>query len=121
MAGRHRRTSRYEYRRCRPGLTQRYGVVTDEHLITLWAENRAKAVRIAEFICSRAEAEDIVSEVMLYLLEHRDFLKAPPGRAYFFKTVTNAARRRHLYAWARHVVAMDSHDLLIAEEMMARV
>jgi hypothetical protein len=47
MAGRDRPTCRYEHRRRRPGLTQRYGVVTEEAIVALYLEHRAYAIRLA--------------------------------------------------------------------------
>jgi hypothetical protein len=43
-----------------------------------------------------------------------------PGPAYFRTAVRQHALRLRLYAWAKHVVAMDPEDVLYAEQAMAR-
>jgi DNA-directed RNA polymerase specialized sigma24 family protein len=95
-----------------------YGVVTEQDIVELFEAHRATARRLAERICGPLEGEDVVSDVVAWLLEHRDYLQSPPGVAYFFQAVTNNARRRLLYAWARYVVAMDQGDLVLAEQAM---
>jgi hypothetical protein len=59
-----------------------------------------------------------VQDVILYLLQKRDYLPRAPGPKYFFKAVQRTALRRHLYAWSKYVVAMDPGDLILAEQAM---
>jgi DNA-directed RNA polymerase specialized sigma24 family protein len=99
-----------------PGLTEYHGVVTEQDILDLYLAHRAPAVRLARSIVG-VEGEDVVHDVTLYLLEKRDYLRDPPGAAYFFTAVRHAALRRLLYAWSRCVVAMDPETLVIAEEM----
>ena len=117
--GRHRRTCLYERRRRRPELTrltERRGVVTEAVIVALYREHRPRAVQLARRFVG-AEAEDVVHDVTLYLLERRDYLRAVPGAAYFLTAVRRTALRR-LQAWSsRHVVAMDPETLVIAEQM----
>jgi len=56
---------------------------------------------------SAPEAEDVVHDVTVYLLEKRDDLTAIPGKAYFLTAVRNGALRWLLYAWSRRTVVMD--------------
>jgi hypothetical protein len=120
LAGRHGAKCLYARRQRRPGLSEYVGVVTEADIVALFETHRAKAVRVAEHICGRVEGEDVVSDVVAWLLEHRDYLQRTPGPAYFFQAVTNNALRRRLYAWARYVVAMDPETLVIVEQMMTR-
>lgn len=117
-AGRHGASCRYRQRRRRPGLTTVYGVVTEEEIVDLWLAQRARAIRIARAIVGDADAEDVVHDVTLYLLEKRPYLKDAPGRAYFLTAVKHTALRRLLYAWSRYVVAMDPETLVLAEQAM---
>ena len=114
--GRHQRSCLYEQRQRRPGLTEFYGVVTEQDIIALYLEHREHAVRIARRIVG-ADAEDVVHDVTLYLLEKRDYLRDAPGRGYFLTAVKHTALRRLLYAWARLVVAVDPETLVIIEQM----
>src|SRR5439155_16839520 len=114
--GRHQRSCLYEQRQRRPGLTEFYGVVTEQDIIALYLEHREHAVRIARRIVG-ADTEDVVHDVTLYLLEKRDYLRDAPGRGYFLRAVKNTAVRRLLYAWSRYVVAMDPETLVIVEQM----
>jgi hypothetical protein len=116
-ASQHAARCRFQRRRRRPGR-QRYGVVTVEHILDLFVRLRAPSVRLAEGIAGRLHGEDVVSEVVTYLLEHRDFLRQPPPPRYFLTAVRNTALRRLLYAWSRYVVAMDPEDLVLAEQAM---
>ena len=114
--GRHQRTCLYEQRDRRPGLTERYGVVTEQEILDLYLEHRDHAVRIARGIVG-ADAEDAVHDVTAWLLEKRDYLRDAPGAAYFLTAVKHTALRRLLYAWARLVVAVDPETLVIIEAM----
>jgi Sigma-70 region 2 len=89
-AGRHGPGCLYERRRRRPGLTERCEVVTEQDIVALYLEHRAHAIRIARRIVG-AEAEDVVQDVALYLVEKRDYLRDPPGEAYFLTAVKNSA------------------------------
>lgn len=117
--GRHGARCLYERRRRRPGLTERHGVVTEEAIVALYLEHRAHAVRLAWGIVG-AEAEDVVHDVALYLLEKREYLKDAPGEAYFLTAVKHTALRRLRYAWRRCTVLLDPGDLVIVEQMIAR-
>lgn len=117
LAGRHLQSCRYLERKRRPGLTIVHGVVTEQEIVDLWLAQRARAIRIARPIVGEADAEDVVSDVVLFLLRKRVYLKAHLGPAYFLTAVRNGALRKRLYAWARYVVAMDPEDLVIAEQM----
>jgi hypothetical protein len=68
-----------------------------------------QAERLARGIVG-ADAEDVVQDVTLYLLEKRGYQRAVPGPAYFLTAVRKAALRRLVYAWSRYVVAMDTRD-----------
>jgi DNA-directed RNA polymerase specialized sigma24 family protein len=94
--------------------------VSEAQLVDLFNTAYAKAVSLAQYVgdLNRPDAEDVVSEVFLYLWRKRDLLREPPGRAYLFKAVTHGAIRVHQSAWARHVVAMDPEDLVLAEQAM---
>lgn len=120
FAGRHGRACRYEARRRRPGLTTRYGVVSEAEITTLYLDQRAKAVRLAWSICGELLAEDVVHDVTVALLEKRDYLSRAPGEAYFLTAVRHGALRKLLYAWARYTVAMDPDQVVYAEQAMAR-
>jgi hypothetical protein len=113
--GRHGEKCLYERRRRRPGLTTVHNLVSEEDVISLYVEHRAYAVRLARAIVG-SEAEDIVQDVVTYLLEKRDYLTAVPGKAYFFQAVKHTALRRLRYAWHRYTVFLDPED---AEAMMA--
>jgi len=116
-AGRHGPRCLYERRQRRPGLRKYVGVVTEAHIVALYQAHRAHAIRIARPIVG-ADAEDVVHSVVVYLLERRDYLTAPPGEGYFLTAVRNTALRSLLYAWARFTVFMDPDDLIVAEQMM---
>jgi DNA-directed RNA polymerase specialized sigma24 family protein len=120
LGGRHGPRCRYLQRRRRPPLTIVYAVTTADDLVALYTDCYAKALRLARYVgnLSRPEAEDVVSDVFLYLWRKRDLLKAPPGRAYLFKAVEHGAIRARTHAWARNVVAMDPEDLMLAEQAM---
>jgi DNA-directed RNA polymerase specialized sigma24 family protein len=64
-----------------------------------------------------AEAEDVVHDVTLYLLEKRDYLRDAPGAAYFLTAVKNGALRRLLYASHRYTVFVDPETLVLIEAM----
>jgi hypothetical protein len=119
-AGRHGPTCRYDQRTRRPPLTIVYRVTTADDLVELFNDAYRKAVRVAQHVgeLNRPDAEDVVSDVFLYLWRKRDFLKAPPGRAYLFKAVEHGAIRARRSAWRRRVVAMDPEDLVLAEQAM---
>jgi DNA-directed RNA polymerase specialized sigma24 family protein len=119
FAGRHGASCRYNQRRRRPPLTTVYGVTTADDLVALFNDAYTKAVSIARYVgdLNRPDAEDVVSDVFLYLWRKRDLLKAPPGRAYLFKAVEHGAIRARTHAWARRVVAMDPEDVVLAEQM----
>jgi hypothetical protein len=118
QGGRHLRTCLYEQRQRRPAPTH-LGLVTEQDVVELYRAYRAQAVRIARKICHH-EAEDVVHDTTLYMLEKRDYLQPPTLKAYFFRAVWHAALRRRLYFWARSVVAMDPEALVLAEQAMAR-
>ena len=105
LGGKHGARCLYNRRQRRPGLTTRYGVVSEQEILELYLEHRAHAVQLARRIVG-ADAEDVVHDVMLYLLEKRDYLRDAPGAAYFLTAVKNTALRRLLYAWARYVVTV---------------
>ena len=117
-AGRHGPRCRYLERRRRPPLTV-YGVVDADEMIALFNECHKPAVVAARFAgeLTRPDAEDVVSTVFLWMWQHRDCLNPLTLRAYLFAAVRNGARRKHLYAWARFVVAMDPATLVVAEQM----
>lgn len=117
LAGRHGARCLYERRRRRPGLTALHNVVSQEEIAALYLAHRARAVRVAARICGPAFAEDVVHDVVLYLLEKRALLKDAPGRGYFLTAVKHGATRRLLYAWERLTVRMDPDALIIAEQM----
>lgn len=119
-AGRHARACQYETRRRRPGLTEYHGVVTEQEILAVYLAHGPTAVRLARRICGAADAEDILQNVTLYLLEKRDYFYVAPGATYFLKAVRHTARRVRHYAWARYRVAMDPADLVLAEQAMAR-
>jgi hypothetical protein len=120
FGGRHGAKCRYDVRRRRPGLTEYHGVVTEQDIVNVYLEHGRKAVRIARSICGNLEAEDVVHDLTLYLLEKRDYLRFPPTANYFLRAAQHGALRKRLYAWARFTVAMDPEDLLLAERAMAR-
>jgi hypothetical protein len=97
-------------------LTTFHGVVTEQDIVDLYLANRTKAVRIARHLCGDLHAEDCVQDVVVYMLEKRDLLTAPPNKRYFFKAVTHGAMRRHRAAWAKYVVPLDPEDLVLAEQ-----
>lgn len=68
-----------------------------------------------------AEEEGVVQDVVLYLLEKRNYLKTVPGKAYLLRAVKHTALRRLLSAAARYTVFMDPESLLIAERKMYAV
>jgi hypothetical protein len=62
----------------------------------------------------------LVTNVVLSLLERRDYMCAVPGASDFRRAVWHVALRWKLYAWSRYVVSMEPDALLVAEQMMAR-
>jgi len=54
-------------------------------------------VRLARGIAG-VDAEDVVHDVVTWLLEKLDYLPRTPGAAYFFTAVKHTALRRLLYA-----------------------
>ena len=88
-----------------------------KQITALYLAHREKAIRIAWSICQH-DAEDVVQDVALYLLEKKDYLTKVPGPAYFYTAVSRTAKRRHLYAWTKYVVAMDPETLVLAEQAM---
>jgi DNA-directed RNA polymerase specialized sigma24 family protein len=65
-----------------------------------------------------ADAEDVVFEIFLALLEKRAFLPRCPGVGYLLTAARHQALRRRLYAWERARVAMDPQVLVLAEQAM---
>jgi hypothetical protein len=116
QGGRHLRTCLYEQRQRRSPPTH-HGLVTEQDIVAIYLAHRAKAIHIARKICHH-DAEDVVHDTTIYMLEKRDVLRPPTLKQYFFQAVWNAARRRRLYFWARYVVAMDPDDLILAEQAM---
>ena len=109
----------FERRRRRPGLTVRYDVVTAPEIETLWHQYRWSVYSVARQILGEpADAEDVVSEIFLTLLEKRAFLPRCPGVGYLLTAARHQALRRKLYSWARLVVAMDPPTLVLAEQAM---
>ncbi len=88
---------RYSRRRRRPGLITRYRVVSEQSILALYLAHRTQAVRLARGIAG-VDAEDVVHDVVTWLLEKRDYLPRTPGAAYFFTAVKHTALRRLLYA-----------------------
>jgi Sigma-70 region 2 len=117
-AGHHSPTCQYLRRTRRPRLTQRVDRVPLIELLALFINHRALAVRIARSIVGDALAEDCASEVSLYLLERRVYLRRSPSPAYFYTAVRHSALRVLRSSWHRTVVAMDPDDLLAAEQAM---
>jgi DNA-directed RNA polymerase specialized sigma24 family protein len=108
----------YEDRQRRPGLTVRHDRVSEQEIEQLWAEHRWGAYDVARRIVGPTEADDVVSEVFLTLLEKRAYLRRHPDVGYLLLATRHTAIRRHLYAWAKRVVAMDPQDLRLAEQAM---
>jgi hypothetical protein len=119
FGGRHRPTCRYEQRQRRPPAVLR-DEVSEAEVLGLYLAHREYALRLARSICGEAEGEDVVQDVALYMLSRRAYLNTPVGRAYFLRAVMHTALRRHLYGWARYVVAMDPDMLEVVEAAMAR-
>jgi hypothetical protein len=105
-------------RQRRPLRTTAFHVTTSDHVIALFNACHAKAIRLAQYVgdLNQPAAEDVVSEVFLWIWMHRDYFPAPPGPALLLHVVTRAALRVHRYAWARYVVAMDPPTLVLAEQ-----
>jgi hypothetical protein len=114
--GRHQRICLYDTHQRRPGLTERHEIVTVEDILPVYLAHRAVAIRRARRICG-AEAEDVVHDVIAYLLGKRAYLRRFDA-GYFYRAVRHAALRSRLYAWSRYVVAMDPFALLLAEQAM---
>jgi len=91
--------------------------VSEQEILDLYLAHRAQAVRLVYGIVG-AEAEDVVHDVITYLLEKRDYLPHTPGARYFFTAVKHTALRRLLYAWARYVVAVDPAMLILIEQIV---
>lgn len=121
FAGQHEAKCDYRTRRRHaPSLTEYRGVVTEADVVAVYLEHGAKAVRLARSICGTLHAEDVVHDLVLYLLEKRDYLRFPPNEAYVLRAVKHGALRKLIYGWHRYTVAMDPEDLAIAEQAMAR-
>jgi len=105
-------------RRRVPGLTTKLNVVPLVELLALLITHRPAAIRLARSIVGDADAEDCVSEVGLYLLEKREYLRSVPGPSLFYTAVRHAALRLRRSSWHRRVVKMDPRDLVIAEQAM---
>jgi hypothetical protein len=99
-------------------LTRIVNKVSLLELLALFINHRGAAIRLARSIVGDALAEDCVSEVALYLLERRVYLRRAPSPAYFYVAVKHSALRVLRSAWYRHVVPMDPQDLIAAEKVM---
>lgn len=117
VAGQHNARCVYLRRTRRPRLTKILDRVELHELLAMLIRERPAAIRIARSICGGLLAEDCASEVALYLLEKRRYLRRVPTPAYFHRGVVYTALRVQRSAWHRHVVAMDPGDILIAEEV----
>jgi DNA-directed RNA polymerase specialized sigma24 family protein len=91
----------------------------DDQIVQLFNQSYRAAVRYAQSVgeFTRADAEDVVADVFLSLWKNRLYLTPPVGHAYLFVAVRNGAMRKHLYAWERHLVAMDPEALVGIERM----
>jgi DNA-directed RNA polymerase specialized sigma24 family protein len=85
----------------------------------LWHACARNAIRLARHVgrLSRADAEDVVSDVYGWLWAHRAHLVTPPGLTYVFRTVKHGAPRWHRYAWRQRVIPMDPATLRVVEQL----
>jgi DNA-directed RNA polymerase specialized sigma24 family protein len=99
-----------------------YRRVADAHVIALFEECYAKAVRLAQARghLAEAEAEDVVQDVFLAIWKTRHYFVEPPPPAYVYRAAIHSARRLHRYAWRRYVVPMAPDVLGLAEQAMYR-
>lgn len=108
FGGRHQPSCRYLRRRRRPRTPRKFvGGVTEGDILSLAAACRAEAHRTARAIVGRAEADDIVQDVLVSILQRRDYLRPPLGRAYLLSAVRQHALWTAQRPWAWRRVAVD--------------
>lgn len=92
------------------------GVVSREDIRALYEAHRARAVRFAHSLGANGDSDDIVQDVILYLIERQDFLGKPPSKAYLFTAVKHAVRCRGRSSYIQRTVWAGTQELVELEE-----
>jgi sigma-70-like protein len=116
--GRHKTSCRYTQRKRRPRLTIEHDRVTEDAVLDLYLAHGPAAVRLAARVLGKSEAQDVVHDVFVYVLEKRRYIRQVPGRAYLFTAVRHAAIRRFVRYWSRFGPTLA--ELHSAEQLLAR-
>lgn len=113
-----RRVLRAHYQGLGPTKMPYQGVVSREDIRTLYEAQRASAIRFAHSLGANGDSEDLVHDVILWLIERQDYLKAPPTKAYLFTSVKRAVMERARGSYVQRTVWVDPQELVSLEEMI---
>jgi hypothetical protein len=113
-----RRVLRAHYQGLGPTKMPYQGVVRLEDIQVLYETYRASAVRYAHRLGANGDSEDLVHDVVLWLIERQDYLKqASITKAYFFTSVRRAVLERARGTYMQRTVWVDAQGLVDLEAM----
>lgn len=95
-------------------------MVTEDVVLDCYLAHGAAAVRLAARLLGPSEAQDVVHDVFVYLLERRRHLKQAPTRGYLFVAVRHASIRRWVRYWSRVTLMCRVEEYQNAEQLLAR-
>jgi hypothetical protein len=104
-----------------PPRTPYRGVVSREDIRALYEAHREAAIRFAHRLGANGDAEDLVHDVVLYLIERLDFLAQPPTRAYFWMSIRHAVQAWRRSSYVARTLWADHHELADLEEREAAI
>jgi DNA-directed RNA polymerase specialized sigma24 family protein len=100
-----------------PPKTPYQGVVSRDDIRALYETHRANAIRYAHFLGANGDSEDLVHDVVLWLIERQDFLKAPRTKAYLFVAVKREVQQRGRGSYVQRTILCTDAQLVDIEAM----
>jgi hypothetical protein len=113
-----RRVLKAHYQGLAPTTMPYQGVVSRQDIQALYETYRAPAIRYAHRLGANGDSEDVVHNVILWLIERQDFLARPPSKRYLFIMVRHAVVDRTRGLW--RTVWADPQELVEVEAMQYR-
>ena len=98
-------------------MAVRYDVTSVEHILAFYVETLPEVIRWARRWGAADDAEDVVHQIVLAMLQRREYLRYPPDRPYLFKAVRTQTLKLKVSGYRRFIVTMPWDSLRAVEEI----
>jgi hypothetical protein len=118
IRGAHGAQCRYEQRQHRapPEVVDEGDRITDDDVVALFLAYGRQARFLARHYGPPGEVDDVIGDVIAYLLGRKAFVSHRRSvAAYFLAAVKNMAIRRWRYSYLKSFILADEHGLMLAE------